>query len=186
MSILSTASRAVSVTPSNTNYLTALQWIPIDGSIQQATAVDLGTETFTKATSGLANGDIIQFNSVGTVTGISINTEYYVINVSGDDFQVSLTYGGSAVALGGATTTLPTFRQVKDIITQRIVGYIYAAGAGNVNLLPADHFDTDTTTEADMGAQIVSFAAGEIKPIVCKKVFSTNTTATGIKVLFNN
>ena len=186
MSLLSTASRVASVTPSDTDYITALVWSDVDGGQQQITAANLSTETFTLASSGLANGNIIVFDSVGTVTGISINTQYFVIGVSGNDFQVSLTYGGSAVALAGATTTLPTFRQISVVSTQRVVGYICATGAGNVALLPVDHFDTNTATEADMGAQIVVFAAGEIKPITVKKVFSTGTTATGIKVLFNN
>lgn len=186
MSILSTASRVAIVTPSDTNYLSKLEWDEVNLAPLQITSANLSTDTFTLAGSGLANGDIIVFNSVGTITGISINVPYYVIGVSGNNFQISVTYNGSAVDLTGATTTMPIFRETATFRNARAIGYIYAGTAGNINLLPADHFDTDSPTEAAMGAQIIAFAAGEIKPIVVKKVFATSTTATNIKLLFNN
>ncbi len=92
--MLSTANRVIPVAASDTNYITGLDWV-VENTAQQAiTSADLGTETFTLASSGLANGDVIVFDSVGTVTGILINTQYYIIGVSGNNFQVSLTYGG--------------------------------------------------------------------------------------------
>ncbi len=52
-----------------------------------------------KTAHGLVNGNIISFNSINTTTGISISTIYYVINATANTFQVSLTQGGTAIAL---------------------------------------------------------------------------------------
>jgi hypothetical protein len=55
------------------------------------------TDKFTLSGHGLVNNDrIVLFNITGS-TGISTNFLYYVVGVSGNDFQVSLTSGGSAV-----------------------------------------------------------------------------------------
>lgn len=186
MAFTSTGGRIVPVTPSNTNYITGLDWVIENNPTQTPSALNLSTETFTLASSGLANGDVIVFDSVGTVTGISINTQYYIIGVSGNDFQISLTYGGSAVAMAGATTTLPTFRKTLDIQTVRKPGYITVQVSGNVAILPLEHFDTDSATETDMGAQVVYIAAGAPFPTKVKKVFLTGTTATGIKCITDN
>jgi len=45
------------------------------------------------------NDEIITFSAIVTTTGISVNTPYYVINRTSTTFQVSLTRGGSAVAV---------------------------------------------------------------------------------------
>lgn len=80
-----------------------------------------GAVTFTDSTdlvtvnsaSGFAfeNGDIVNFYSITTTTGISVGVDYYVINVNSGarTFQISLTSGGSAVSLtnDGSGTLLP-------------------------------------------------------------------------------
>jgi surface protein len=48
---------------------------------------------------GLQNGTAVSFSSITSTTGISINTIYYVVNKAADNFQVSSTVGGSALAL---------------------------------------------------------------------------------------
>jgi hypothetical protein len=61
----------------------------------------------------LANNTPIFFTTVGTITGISANVLYYVVNSAYDiplnlhTFKVSLTEGGDAIDLGGSTSTLP-------------------------------------------------------------------------------
>lgn len=183
---LSTASRIVAVTPSDTNYLTALTWVQENNAAQTATAASLAGNTLTLAGSGLANGDILVFDSLGTITGtgLAINTELYVVGVSGNNFQVSLTYGGSAIDLGGATTTLPSWRKTKDLQTVRKTGFISVQTSGSYKILPAAHFDTDSTTSADMFAQDVYIAAGVPFPVEVKKVFNTGAASTsGIELL---
>lgn len=52
------------------------------------------TELVTSPNYTPANDDIIYFTSIGSATGISINTQYYVVNQSGSTFQLSTTQGG--------------------------------------------------------------------------------------------
>jgi hypothetical protein len=186
----STSKRVIAVTPSDTDYLTGIAWLinyPTGSAgitVQTPTSATLASDLFTLASSGLANGDIIVFNSVGSITGISINTQYYIVNVNGNDFKVSLTYGGTAVDLGGATTTMPTFQKEFTFSTVRKTGFINVTTSGTYRVLPVDHFDTNTTTIASMGAQDVYIAAGVPFPVEVKKVFSTgSSTSTGITLL---
>lgn len=58
-------------------------------------------DMFTKAGHGLVNGDKLVFTSVTTTTGITSTIVYYVVGMVGDNFQVSLTSGGAAVAVTG-------------------------------------------------------------------------------------
>lgn len=183
----STAGRVVSVTPSDTNYLTAIEWVQENNTQQTATAADLSANTLTLASSGLANGDIIVFDSVGTITGISINVGYYIVGVSGNTFQVALTYGGSAIDLGGATTTLPSWRKTYDFQSAvRKVGFISVTTSGAYVVLPEDHFDTDSATVTPMGAQSIYIAAGIPYPVRVKKVFSTGSVSTSGIVLLTD
>lgn len=46
---------------------------------------------------GLVNGQIIYFASLTNITSLSINTAYYVINRTDNDFEVSTSSGGSKV-----------------------------------------------------------------------------------------
>jgi len=45
------------------------------------------------------NGDAVIFSSVVTTTGITAYTRYFVVGAAANTFQISTTYGGSAVAL---------------------------------------------------------------------------------------
>lgn len=61
-----------------------------------------GSDKWTLAGNGLTNGDKVKFllPAGGSLpAGVTESTEYYVVGVSGDDFQVSLTSGGTAIAL---------------------------------------------------------------------------------------
>ena len=48
---------------------------------------------------GLPNGKRVSFNSITTTTGISVYRPYYVVNATTDTFQLSLTQGGTPIAL---------------------------------------------------------------------------------------
>jgi hypothetical protein len=98
---------------------------------------------------------------------------------------VSLTYSGSAIDLTGATTTLPSWRETKQFNSAiRKTGFISVTTSGTYRVLPAAHFDTNTTTVAPMGAQDVYIAAGVPYPVEVKKVFSTGSaSASGIVLL---
>lgn len=66
------------------------------------------TEVLTAAGSAFANDDIVVITALTGGTGLSSNTAYYVINVSGTSFQVANTAGGSAVAFSADVTATST------------------------------------------------------------------------------
>jgi hypothetical protein len=72
-----------------------------------ASQVNLTTNVISLVSNYAQNDDILIFTNIGTITGISLNTKYYVINVASNTFQISKTLGGSAIDLGGTTITLP-------------------------------------------------------------------------------
>jgi surface protein len=57
------------------------------------------TDRVTLSSHGLQNGDEVSFSSISTTTGIVVNTIYYVINVTTNDFQLSATPSGSIINL---------------------------------------------------------------------------------------
>ena len=76
------------------NFVTSLD-APVTASV---TFIDAG-DLVTLSNHGFRNGDSVIFTAITTTTGITIDTLYYIINTTTDTFQVSTTYGGSAVAL---------------------------------------------------------------------------------------
>ena len=79
---------------------------------------------------GLVNGDKVSFTALGTATGISTGVTYYVVNKTTDDFQLSLTSGGSVINITGANTTGGTMDSV-------VTGFSVEDGSSSSN-----HFDT--------------------------------------------
>ena len=81
-----------------------------DGSATGTTGIKIGNDsvavTFTDAgdtvnltAHGLSNGTPVQFSSITTTTGISVDTTYYAVGVAANTFQVEATVGGGALAL---------------------------------------------------------------------------------------
>ena len=81
------------------------------------------TDVFSAAGTSFSNGDVVVLSGANTPAGASQNTPYYVVNVSGNTFQLSLTAGGTPInitntgagsgklltqagALGAANTTV--------------------------------------------------------------------------------
>ena len=79
---------------------------PIDGT--NAAVVDLTNDKFVVAGHGLANTDkVIYHNGGGTsITGITSGTMYFVVGVSGNDFQLAATSGGAAINISGTQASL--------------------------------------------------------------------------------
>ena len=71
------------------------------------------TDMLTFNNNGFANGDPIKLHTSGVLpTGLSPDTQYFVVNKSGShDFQVSLTSGGAAVTFTGSATGLCRVRR---------------------------------------------------------------------------
>lgn len=77
------------------------------GRFDTATAVTftVATSTVNRTAHGYVNGGHLSFGSSGTLpTGVIASQLYYVINATANTFQISLTPGGSAVAMSGTPT----------------------------------------------------------------------------------
>ena len=102
-----------------------------DGTIPEVAALQLrfdvieqnDNQAFTAATSdlitsaahGLANGDIVTVATSNTLpTGLSANTDYYVIEKTDDTFKLSATSGGSAVDITGTGTGTHTWYRAES------------------------------------------------------------------------
>lgn len=178
--------KVVPVTPSDTTYITTSIHVPnvLSEAVLSPTAVTLASDTLTLASHGLANGDKVEFVTVGSVTNIAVNTAYFVVNVSVNDFKVCASFGGTAIDLTGAVTTLPTLRRTHKVVSTRTSGYFMAATGGTIFILPEAHEDTDSPTVKDGGAIQLTVTAGVLYPIKIKKVFSSGTpTSAGISCL---
>jgi hypothetical protein len=70
----------------------------VAAAVTSVTTTDEG-DLFTKEGHGLNDGDKIILSSIVSTTGINAYTVYYVVGVSGNNFQVSLTSGGGAVTI---------------------------------------------------------------------------------------
>jgi hypothetical protein len=68
------------------------------------------TDLLTKAGHGLSNGNLVVLRSLTGGLGLRMEYPYYVVGVSGDDFQLSETSGGSAFNF---TTDVDTVSVVK-------------------------------------------------------------------------
>lgn len=68
----------------------------LTGTVQTVVSMDSSAETVEVTNHGLATGDVIQFVTSGTVGGgLSQNTDYYVIYVDANNFQVASTYANA-------------------------------------------------------------------------------------------
>jgi len=77
-------------------------WSPLNGGTVFPFYAQNAGDVFSVDAHGYSNGDQVYFHAVtgsSLPTGVSAGTRYYIIGVSGDTFQVSLTSGGSAVVL---------------------------------------------------------------------------------------
>jgi hypothetical protein len=82
--------------------LAAMGWTLVDGSCTPVTvaytAVSVANDTFTAAGHTFVDGQPVMLKTTGTAPGgLAVLTQYYVRNISGDDFKLSTTYNGSAV-----------------------------------------------------------------------------------------
>ena len=84
--------------PADTTQYTANDSI---SNLSSATAVTFQEtdNTVTLNSHGLQNGSVVSFATVVTTTGISQDTNYFVINSDTNTFKLSLTYNGSAISL---------------------------------------------------------------------------------------
>ena len=87
-------------------------WALTLGSATVATSVAIATGTITYAAHGLVKGDPIQLSALGSITGVSINTTYFVADYTSSTFTIASTVCGSTIIFGGTNDTPPTFKKV--------------------------------------------------------------------------
>jgi len=142
-----TAESAV-VTQSNTASL-AVGMLVLGTGISTSRAVsfqDTG-DTVTLNAHGLVNGNIVSFPSITTTTGIVISKPYYVVGATTNTFQVSLTLGGSAIALatdGSGTVAYGSY--IQSIITNTSFTLDKPASVTGTVTLTARILDTSIAT----------------------------------------
>ncbi|EPG74471.1 hypothetical protein LEP1GSC058_3097 [Leptospira fainei serovar Hurstbridge str. BUT 6] len=88
----------------------SLLWTKVHRTVS---GMDPAASRIQSASHGLTAGQLVKFSFAGG--GVSANTSYYVINPTSNDFQISLTSGGSAIAL--------TANQTGDMISHIQYGF---------------------------------------------------------------
>ena len=107
------------------DYLGELQGVEfITQDVQNFTATN-ATNILTSAGHTLTNGDQIRLAGSDLPNGLNATTTYYVIGVSGNNFQVSASLGGSAVTFSDDGSGTRTFRSLNtiQIPAQNVVSY---------------------------------------------------------------
>lgn len=97
-----TTAGSTTITMANTTGLTAgMQVTGTNTSLttgRSVTFTDVG-DLVNLTAHGLGDGDEVSFSSITSTTGIVINTIYFVVNSTADNFQVASTAGGAALPL---------------------------------------------------------------------------------------
>ncbi len=141
--------------------------------VASATDVNTGTEKITKLAHGKNNGDIFLYTAgTGAIGGLTDGHYYFVVNKSTNDFQLSLTLGGSAINLTSTGTGSQTF-------TPAVQVKIRAEGVGS------DAAESPLTTDASGDIGSGSLAAISVGTVVHFRVenfqgmaFSVSQTTT--------
>ena len=106
------------------HYLTVFGFELIAQDIQDFTATN-ATNILTSAGHTLTNGDQIRLTGADLPNGLNATTTYFVVGVSGNNFQVSATLGGSAVTFSDDGSGTRTFRALNNIQipAQNVISY---------------------------------------------------------------
>jgi len=102
------------------------------GATIEDVVTDDSSDNFTKAGHGLVNGDKVIVTDLVTTTGLNAYTVYYVIGMSGDSFQLSLTLGGAAIVLGTGDGTCDLKKLTQTSLTKKVI----AAASVTTNAIP--------------------------------------------------
>ena len=73
-------------------------------TVYQSVTGSNSSDELTIASNRLFNGDAVYFQAITGGSGLAVNVTYYVINKSGNNFQLASTVGGSALNLGSDIT----------------------------------------------------------------------------------
>jgi hypothetical protein len=106
------------------------------------------TETINATAHGLSNGDVVLLVSEGTLpAGYSEDTAYYVVAKADNTFQVSLTIGGSAVAITTDGTGNHKFIKVSGEPGIPVIHHPYLSRYAAYKYMKSDHPNFSKTRE---------------------------------------
>jgi len=124
------------------------------------------TDTFTKTSHGLSNGDLVVLSSLTGGSGLVAGAPYFVVAQATNTFQLSLTSGGSAVDLGTDVTSVT----VTELVEVTGGSPAYSREAATWATAAAGSMDESTgTLSFDMPASSAADYAG---------AYSASTTGT--------
>lgn len=135
---------------------------------QSVTSFNTTTERVVKIAHGLSDGDLITFSTTGALPGgLSRGYNYYVVNKTADDFQVSQTLGGAAINLttgASGTWNVGVAIASKTLTANEITGTAgYVAGhtyAGAGSFMTAFKFTSNPAITTDANKYRISISAG--------------------------
>lgn len=78
-----------------------------------ALAATTATDTFTVSGTAPANGSRFSLTSIGGLTGVALNTTYYVVNASGATFKAAATHGGTPITVGTGAPSVHLITEVE-------------------------------------------------------------------------
>jgi hypothetical protein len=141
-----TTTGSATVTQANTASLATGMLVSGTG-ISDAVAVTFtdGGDLVSRTAHGLANGTEVSFAAIVTTTGVAVYTRYYVVSQATDNFQVSLTLGGSPIALttdGSGTLLYGSF--IQSIVPNTSI--TLSAPASATGTITAVHSILNTST----------------------------------------
>jgi hypothetical protein len=92
--------------------LTGSRGLNIPSRLTSTFTANHATDTCASTGHGLANNDPLRVENAGGAlpAGLSAGTTYYVVNVTTNTFQLSVTHGGAAINITDAGTGTHTFR----------------------------------------------------------------------------
>ena len=89
-------------------------------------SVSVSTSTFTLVGHNLQLGKKISFKTIdGSISGVSLYTTYYIINVTTDTFQISLTSGGPPVILDGLVDGSATIIWGSKLVSASLIAGVW-------------------------------------------------------------
>lgn len=140
------------------------------------TTTSVSGSTITQTGHSYAVGDEVIFTALGGNTGVSLNVVYFIIAVTANTFQISTTFGGSAVSITGSanmtyrhhlrtmqTMAVGTGSTLPDYATGGAQNTLVAETTGVTNPMRKGLTVTRATTTVTNDAiqYVSSWAAGE-------------------------
>lgn len=143
------------------------------------------TDLLTKASHGLSNGDLVTLAGLTGGAGLLNATPYFVVGVSGNDFQLSHTSGGAAIDFTTNITDVTVKRFVEisggsPAYARKAVAYAAAAAGVADDTTNGAVFDVPASTVSAVGGYSASTGGTlyDLDDTITEEVFASQGTYT--------